>query len=49
MSKGYRFYNLKTNKVIISWDVVFDEKASWNWEEDKMKEKTIPAILLQQD
>ncbi|KAK2398761.1 putative mitochondrial protein [Trifolium repens] len=49
MSKGYRLYNLKTNKVIISRDVVFDEKTSWNWEEDKMKEKTVPAILLQQD
>ncbi|KAI5405839.1 hypothetical protein KIW84_052559 [Lathyrus oleraceus] len=47
MSKGYRLYNLKTNKVIISRDVVFDEKAFWNWEEDKMKEKTVPAILLQ--
>jgi transposase InsO family protein len=30
MSKGYRLYNLKTNKVIISRDVVFDEKAFWN-------------------
>lgn len=49
MSKGYRLYNLKTNKVIIIRDVVFDEKASWNWEEDKMKEKTVPTILLQQN
>ncbi|XP_058722251.1 uncharacterized protein LOC131594177 [Vicia villosa] len=48
MSKGYRLYNLKTNNVIISRDVVFDENASWNWEEDKMKEKTVPAIILQQ-
>lgn len=48
MSKGYRLYNLKTNKVIISRDVVFDENTSWNWEEDKMKEKTVPAIILQQ-
>lgn len=46
MSKGYRLYNLKTNKVIISRDVVFDEKTYWNWEEDKMKEKIVPAILL---
>ena len=27
MSKGYMLYNLKTNKVIISRDVLFDEKA----------------------
>ncbi|KAL6321449.1 hypothetical protein AAG906_016548 [Vitis piasezkii] len=33
-SKGYRLYNLKTNKLIISRDVIFDEKAAWNWEED---------------
>ncbi|RVW99105.1 putative mitochondrial protein [Vitis vinifera] len=32
-SKGYRLYNLKTNKLIISRDVIFDEKAAWNWEE----------------
>jgi hypothetical protein len=49
MSKGYRLYNLKTNKVIISRDVVFDEKASWNWEEDKLEQKTVPAVLLQQN
>ncbi|CAJ2638092.1 unnamed protein product [Trifolium pratense] len=49
MSKGYRLYNMKTNKVIISRDVVFDENASWNWEEDKTEEKTVPAILLQQN
>ncbi|CAJ2643956.1 unnamed protein product [Trifolium pratense] len=49
MSKGYRLYNMKTNKMIISRDVVFDENASWNWEEDKIEEKTVPAILLQQN
>lgn len=37
MSKGYRLYNLKTMKVIISRDVVFHEKASWNWQEKKEK------------
>ena len=30
-SKGYRLYNLKTNKLIISRDVIFYEKATWNW------------------
>jgi hypothetical protein len=30
MSKDYRLYNLKTNKVIISRDVLFDEKTKWN-------------------
>jgi hypothetical protein len=32
MSMGYRLYNLKTNKIIISRDVLFEEKAKWNWE-----------------
>jgi hypothetical protein len=27
MSKGYRLYNLKNNKIIISRDILFDEKA----------------------
>ncbi|TXG50907.1 hypothetical protein EZV62_023431 [Acer yangbiense] len=29
-SKGYRIYNLKSNKIIISRDVEFDENAAWN-------------------
>jgi hypothetical protein len=27
MSKGYILYNLKTKKVLVSRDVLFDEKA----------------------
>ncbi|KAL0364918.1 UNVERIFIED_CONTAM: hypothetical protein Sangu_0589400 [Sesamum angustifolium] len=34
-SKGYRIYNLKTKKLIISRDVEFDEDAMWNWDEEK--------------
>ena len=34
-------YNLKTNKLIISRDVIFDEKTTWNWEEAKIQKKTI--------
>ncbi|RVW84529.1 Retrovirus-related Pol polyprotein from transposon TNT 1-94 [Vitis vinifera] len=46
-SKGYRLYNLKTNKLIISRDVIFDEKAAWNWEEGKILKKTILVDELQ--
>ena len=46
-SKGYRLYNLKTNKLIISRDVIFDEKAAWNWEEGKILKKTILVNELQ--
>ena len=37
-SKGYKFYNPSNNKVVVSRDVEFDEKASWNWE--ALEEKT---------
>ena len=29
-SKGYRLYSLKSNKIVISHGVLFDEKATWN-------------------
>ncbi|XP_052486483.1 uncharacterized protein LOC128041158 [Gossypium raimondii] len=35
--KGYRVLDPLTNKVQVSRDVIFDEKACWNWE--KMSER----------
>ena len=35
--KGYKLYSLKTKKVIISCDVLFDENAMWNWEKEVQK------------
>lgn len=32
-TKGYRFYNPLTKKLLISRDVIFDEKDAWNWDE----------------
>lgn len=29
ISKAYRLYNPKTHKVVISRDVIFDEKRAW--------------------
>ncbi|CAL2225681.1 unnamed protein product [Prunus armeniaca] len=40
-SKGYRIYNPKTKKFLISRDVEFDESASWNWEEEKVEKKIV--------
>lgn len=37
---------MKKEKLIISRDVVFDEKASWNWEEEKVqKKKSVPTVI----
>ncbi|KAA0045581.1 copia-type polyprotein [Cucumis melo var. makuwa] len=33
-SKGYKLYNHVTKKTMISRDVVFDEEASWNWNDE---------------
>ena len=41
-SKGYRLYNLKTNKLIISRDVLFDEKASWDWKGKQVQNEGSP-------
>lgn len=30
--KGYRLFNVNTQRVIISKDVVFDERPKWSWE-----------------
>ncbi|KAK4389894.1 Retrovirus-related Pol polyprotein from transposon TNT 1-94 [Sesamum angolense] len=40
-SKGYRIYNLKTKKLIISRDVEFDEDAMWNWDEEKVETQSV--------
>jgi hypothetical protein len=32
-SKAYKVYEPSTRRVHVSRDVIFDETASWNWEE----------------
>ena len=45
MSKGYRLYSLKTNKVISSIDVIFDEKSRWNWEQNQVEDQSVQVTI----
>lgn len=40
-SKGYRLYNPKTEKIITSRDVVFEEEKGWDWEQKTKGEHLI--------
>ena len=41
--KGYRVYNLKSEKIVLSRSVIFSEDKSWSWERNKMK--SVPMSL----
>lgn len=34
-SKRYKLYNPSNNKIVVTRDVEFDEKAAWNWEKQE--------------
>lgn len=41
-SKAYKLYNLVTNKVVLSRDVILSEEESWGWNGDiTSKEKPL--------
>ncbi|CAL2236277.1 unnamed protein product [Prunus armeniaca] len=40
--KGYRLYDPKTRKIILSRDVYFDEEASWKWENSSNADVRVP-------
>ena len=46
-SKGYRIYSLKTEKLIISRDVEFDESATWNWNEEKIEKQSVLVLRIE--
>ncbi|KAI5336044.1 hypothetical protein L3X38_026178 [Prunus dulcis] len=43
--KGYRIYNLQTEKIILSRSVDFDENKSWNWESKQDETVHVPLIF----
>ena len=40
-SKAYKLYNPSTMKVVISRDVVFDEKSTWSQKQNGVKENIL--------
>ena len=40
-SKAYKLYNSSTMKIVISCDVVFDEKDTWSWNQNGVKENIL--------
>ena len=41
VTKRYRLLDVKTNKLIVSRDVIFDEKTTWNWGDKKIENTAI--------
>jgi len=42
-TKGYRVYDPVNNKLMVTRDVVFDEKRGWNWVESSSSQASDPA------
>ena len=38
---NYKLYNPSTMKIVISCDVVFDEKDTWSWNQNGVKENIL--------
>ena len=45
-SKGFFFLNPKTNKLVILIDVIFNELAAWQWEENVQKSKNLEVHVF---
>lgn len=44
-SKAYRLYNPTSKRIIVSRDVVFNEKAHWNWKGGSKQVQTEPGMF----
>lgn len=43
-TKDYRLYNVKIKKLIITRDINFNEKESWNWNKNEVQKKQYVTI-----
>jgi hypothetical protein len=43
--KGYRVYDLKSEKIVLSRSVIFSEDKSWNWGRNRMNQMQMPLNL----
>ncbi|GKV46270.1 hypothetical protein SLEP1_g53265 [Rubroshorea leprosula] len=48
-TKGYKFYDPIAKKLLISCDVIFDEKNSWNWNDKKSLGSVLVDDILEAD
>ena len=44
VTKGYRIFNMETQKLMISRDVVIDEISKWNWSKEEIQNKGDNAL-----
>ena len=44
VTKGYRIFNMETQKLLISRDVVIDEISKWNWSKEEIQNKGDDAL-----
>ena len=49
VTKGFRLLDVKTNKLIVSRDVIFDEKTTWNWGDKKIENTAIISSNQEED
>ena len=44
VTKGYRIFNMETQKLLINRDVVIDEISKWNWSKEEIQNKGDDAL-----
>ena len=50
VTKGYRLLDVKTNKLVVSRDIIFDKKTTtWNWEDKKIENTSIISSNQEED